>query len=206
MALFFKAIQLMPMGTAVSLRYLSPFFAAGFAVLLLKEKMKNIQWVFFLTAFIGVVMLKGFDHRVTPFGLAIIIACALLSGLVYVTVRRIGKSEHHIVIVNYFMTSAAIVGGLLSIFNWTQPVGYEWLIIICMGLIGFIAQIFMTLALQLAEANLIAPFKYAEVIFTLIAGWLLFGEYQTIWTIGAMAIIILSLFAVVLIKQQNQTT
>jgi len=127
----------------------------------------------------------------------------MISGLVYVTIRKIGKSENPIVIVNYFMTLAAIIGGVLSIFNWTQPIGIEWLIIISMGIVGFIAQIFMTLALQGAEANLITPFKYAEVIFTLIAGWLLFNEYQTLFTIFAMAVIIFSLLANVYVKQKK---
>ncbi|MBX2816190.1 MAG: DMT family transporter, partial [Saprospiraceae bacterium] len=65
MALFFKAIQMMPLGSAVALRYLSPFFAAFMAVIFLGEKMRGGQWIFFCTAFIGVLLVKGFDPRIS---------------------------------------------------------------------------------------------------------------------------------------------
>ncbi len=202
LTLFFKAFQIMPMATAVSLRYLSPFFAAGFAVLLLGEKMKKLQWLFFLTAFGGVLLLKGFDNRITLLGLGLILTSALFSGLVYVTIRKIGKSEHPVVIINYFMVFALIVGGSSSFFSWVQPKGIEWLVLLSLGLFGFGAQLYMTKALQNAEANLIVPFKYTEVVFTLAAGWILFGEPQSWMNLLAISVIILSLLANVWVKQK----
>lgn len=204
MALFYKALQLMPMASAVSLRYLSPFFAAAFAIFYLKEKMNNLQWVFYLTAFLGVVLLKGFDTRITIFGLLVILTSAVFSGMIYVIIRKIGKSEHPIVVVNYFMVIASIVGGSISVFNWVQPVGIQWLCLGLMGLFGFVAQYFMTMALQIEEANLVTPFKYSEVVFTLMAGWILFGEHQSLLALGAMSLIIVSLIANVWIKQKRR--
>ncbi|MEZ4971549.1 MAG: DMT family transporter [Flavobacteriaceae bacterium] len=46
MSLFFLSLKHLNVGTAVSLRYLSPIFAAFFAVVLLREKLKNVQWLF----------------------------------------------------------------------------------------------------------------------------------------------------------------
>ncbi len=205
MAFYFKALQLMPMGSAISLRYLSPFFAAAFAVLLLKEKMVKLQWLCFSAAFFGVVLLKGFDHRITLIALTVILSSAFFSGLVYVIIRKIGKTEHPVVIVNYFMCIAAMVGGFFSLFNWVQPEGIQWLIILSMGFFGFTAQLYMTKALQLAEANLITPFKYSEVVFTLLSGWLFFGEYQNWIAVLGMAIIILALIANVIVKERSQS-
>ena len=47
MTLFFMSTKYLPIGTAVSLRYLGPIFAAVFAVFLLKETIKPMQWLFF---------------------------------------------------------------------------------------------------------------------------------------------------------------
>jgi len=47
MTSFFYTVQLMPFGASVSLKYLSPVFAAIFAIFLLKEKIKHLQWLFF---------------------------------------------------------------------------------------------------------------------------------------------------------------
>ena len=204
LALFYKALQLMPMGSAVSLRYLSPFFAAGFAIYFLKEKMLNLQWLFYLFAFVGVLLLKGFDSRISLTALVIILTSAVFSGLVYVVIRKIGDSEHPIVIVNYFLSISTIVAGVISIFNWVQPIGLEWLFLFAMGIFGFVAQYFMTRALQIEEANLITPFKYSEVIFTLLIGWSLFGEGQSAIALLAMLLIIASLLLNVWVKQKSR--
>ena len=206
LALFYKALQIMPLASAVSMRYLSPFFAAALAIYFLKEKVFNLQWLFYISAFVGVVLLKGFDSRISMTGLIVILTSAVLSGMVYVLIRKIGNSEHPIVIINYFMVIAAVVGGVVSIFNWVQPVGIQWLCLSMMGLLGFIAQYFMTRALQMEEANVVTPFKYSEVIFTLIAGWLLFGEQQTLISVGAMILIVFSLLANIWVKRTIKPT
>lgn len=202
MSLFFKAIQLMPLGTAVSLRYLSPFFAAGLAIVFLKESVRKIQWLFFLIAFVGVVMLKGFDTRISTMALSIILVSAFFSGAVYVIIRKIGVSEHPVVIIFYFLTIASIVGGLFSVFNWVPPKGLEWPLLFSMGIIGFFAQWLMTRALQLETANRIVPLKYTEVIFTLITGWILFGEAQSWVSLLAIMMIIAALLANIMVKSK----
>ena len=58
MTLFFMSIKYLSMGTAVSLRYLAPVFAAVFAIFFLKEKIKHRQWAFFLMEFSGVLIIK----------------------------------------------------------------------------------------------------------------------------------------------------
>ena len=202
--LFYRAIQLMPLATAVSLRYLSPFFAALLAIYFLKEKMKKNQWVFFCTAFMGVLILKGFDHRVSIMALSFVMASSVFSGMVYVVIRKIGRSEHPVVVVNYFLSFSAVISGIVCLFVWVPPSIREWPFILTMGIFGFLGQLYMTKALQIAEANLISPFKYAEVIFTLIIGWLIFGEYQTWVALLGMLIIIVSLLGNVMIKGRGK--
>jgi drug/metabolite transporter (DMT)-like permease len=45
-----------------------------------------------------------------------------------------------------------------------------------LGLFGFFGQLFMTKAFQNAEAHMVAPFKYVEVLFTLVFGVFVLGE------------------------------
>lgn len=200
MFLFFKALQIMPMASAVSLRYTSPIFATLLALIILKEKVIPWQWLLFLVAFGGIVMLKGFDSRISTLGLGLTVVSALFSGCVYVIIRKIGKSEHPIVIVNYFMMVSLLVGTIGILFTWIQPTLLEWFLLLCMGIFGFGAQYYMTVALQLAETNVVAPFKFMEAVFTLMVGWIIFGEYQSIVSILAMAIIVISLIANVWVK------
>lgn len=146
MSLYYWAIQLMPLGTAVALRYLSPFFAVMLAMLFLRERVKPIQWLFLAGAFAGVLMVRGFDPRVTTVGLLVILTSAVLSGCVYFIIRKIGSGEDSIVIVHYFIALSTIVGAISCFWQWTSPVGYEWLLLLAFGVLGFVAQYAMTQA------------------------------------------------------------
>lgn len=205
MLCFYKAIQLMPIGTAVSLRYLSPIFASFIAIFMLKEKVKPIQWLFFIGAFSGVALIKGFDARVSMEGLGFILIAALLSAFVYTTIRKISTREHPLVIINYFMVLSTVVGAFGCLYEWENPQGIEWPLLLSLGLLGFIAQIWMTKALQTAETNLITPVKYSEAIFTLLAGWMIFGEGQNVYALTGVLLVICALVANVYVKHKSKT-
>lgn len=190
MTLFFMSIKYLPVGTAVSLRYLAPIFAAAFAILFLREKVAPLRWLFFIVAFTGVVILKGFDSQVDSYGLMLVLIASVFSGLVYVVISKIGKGDHPVVIVNYFMVIATLVGGVLTIGNWTNPIGIEWPLLLSLGIVGYVGQVYMTKAFQIASTSHVAPLKYIEVVFTLLLGIFLFGEVYTFWSLLGIAMII----------------
>lgn len=190
MTAFFFTLQWMPFGASVSLKYLSPIFAAIVAVLFLKEKIKRVQWLFLGMALAGVILLKGYDNRISIWGLGIGLLGAIAGGLIYPLIRRIGKSEHPMVIINYFMFIATILLGLLMLPYWTFPTTNEWLLLLLMGFAGFWAQVFMTKAFQAGEVNMIAPLKYLEVIYALLIGLIWYGEkYALLSFLGIVLIL-----------------
>nr|WP_152565614.1 DMT family transporter [Nonlabens ulvanivorans] len=201
--LFFLSLKYLPVGTAVTLRYLSPIFAAVFAVIWLKERIKPIQWLFFLIAFSGVFILKGYDENISLIGIGLVLLSALGMGLVFVVISKIGKQDHPMVIINYFMAIGVIIGGLLSINNWIQPVGVEWLLLASLGIVGFIGQLFMTRSFQIASTSLVAPLKYLEVIFTVLIGATWFMEIYTIWSVLGIALVIIGLVLNILYKSKR---
>lgn len=201
MTLFFLSLKYIAMGTAVSLRYIAPIFAAIFALLILKETVKGIQWLCFVIAFAGVLVLKGFDTELQIEGVAFALISALFAGLVYITIRKIGNRDHPVVVVNYFMVISALVGGVLCINEWITPIGKEWLVLLSLGVFGYFAQLYMTKAMQQAETNQIAPLKYLEVIFTMIIGLVWFKELYTVWSLIGILLILLGLTLNLILKK-----
>jgi len=201
LTLFFMSLKYLTMGTAVSLRYIAPIFAAIFAVYMLKETIKLIQWLFFAVAFGGVLVLTGLDKEINSYGLILIVISAIFSGLVFVTITKIGKQDHPLVVVNYFMFIATIVGGILMLFNWVTPRGIEWLLLFSLGIFGYFGQLYMTKAFQSASTNQVAPLKYTEVIFTVTIGLLWFNEIYTLWSLLGIFMIIVGLVLNALYKK-----
>jgi drug/metabolite transporter (DMT)-like permease len=181
------------MGSAVTIRYIAPIFAALFALVFLKEKMKYKQWICFAIAFSGVLILKGFDSQINGLGLFYALLSAFFTGIVFIIIRKIGNSDHPMVVVNYFMIIAAFFGGIFAISEWSNPKGIEWLILLSLGVFGYFGQYYMTKAFQIAEVNQVAPLKYIEVVFTMLIGVIWLDETYTMISLFAVFLIILGL-------------
>ncbi len=201
MSLFFFSFKYLTVGTAVSLRYIAPIFAALFAIFLLKEKLRPIQFLFFSIAFAGVLVLKGFDNSMSNTGIVLVITASFFTGLVYILIRKIGKGDHPVVVVNYFMFLATLVGGVVSLFHWINPAGWDWVLLLSLGVFGYFGQVFMTKAFQMAPTNRVAPIKYTEVVFTIAIGVLWFGDNYTVWSFLGILLIIGGLVANTLVKK-----
>ncbi|MFK7808587.1 MAG: DMT family transporter [Saprospiraceae bacterium] len=175
LASFFIVVQEMPLGSAVSIRYLGPIFGAILAYFFLKERISIWQWVSFMIAFSGVIVLKGFDLRIGTYGLLLVLNSAVFVGIVFVMLRYLGTREHHLTIINYFMM-VSILGSLFFVRHWRMPVGEEWLPVVGIGLCGLAGQILMTQAFQKETTSVLAPFKYMELVYALLIGFFFLGE------------------------------
>lgn len=202
MLLFFWSVHYITIGSAVTLRYISPIFAALLAVVWLGEKVKPIQWVFFILSFYGVYLIKNFDPSDSVLGIVLVLIAAFFSAIVYMLISKIGKRDHPVVVVHYFMAIATILGGIGSIFYWITPTIKDLFLLSSMGFFGYFGQLFMTKAFQDGEAHMIAPFKYVEVIFTLIFGVFVLSEEYSIYHLLGTAYVIMGLILNVLYKTQ----
>ena len=200
---FFQALNYLAIGTAVSLRYTSPIFAAILALIFLKEKIKPVQWFLFLLSFAGVLIIKGFGVDVNSIGILFVLLSAISLGVIFVVIRKIGDTENPLVIINYFMVMAFVFGGIMSINNWKNPTSLEWLLLLSLGVFGYVGQIYMTKALQSHETNVIAPLKYLEVVFMIAIGAFWFGEIYNLWTILGVFLIMFGLIYNIYLKRKR---
>jgi drug/metabolite transporter (DMT)-like permease len=203
---FFYILPRIPLGSSVALKYLSPIFTAIFAVFLLNEKLKPLQWFYFFISFLGVVLLKGFDARISLFDFSLGILSAVSGGILYILIRKIGDDDHPSVVVHYFMLFASIISGILMIPYWVTPNLQDWLIFLGVGYSGYVAQIYMTKAFQEKDdANYLAIFKYLEAIYAIIVGYFLFGETYNSVSFFGLILIFLGLILTVRLKSAKNT-
>jgi drug/metabolite transporter (DMT)-like permease len=202
---FFYILTHIPFGSSVAFKYLSPIFTAIFAVFLLKEKIKPIQWLFFLITFAGIITLKGFDARISLFDVCIGLISGVSGGLLYIIIRKIGEDDHHLVILHYFMFVSAFFSGFASIESWHTPSGTEWLWLLAIGLVGFVAQNFFTKAIQEPgdDVSFLSILRYTEVVYALVIGYIWFDEGYNLQSFVGLILIFLGLFLSFRLKSQN---
>lgn len=187
---FFLTIGKMPLGTAVTIQYLSPVFTTIFAIFLLKEPVKPLQWLFFAICFCGILIIKGFDSRVTAMLLAIGLLSAAASGMAYNLVRSMRGKEETMVVVLHFQIIGAAAGLAFSIFNWRMPQGREWAYLILTGLLTQSGQVNLTKALQGEKIANIAILNYLGILYALIFGFTIFGERYGGWAVLGIALVV----------------
>jgi len=200
---FFMAVQRMPLGSAVSIRYVGPIISVILAMIFLKEKVKNIQWLGFLISIIGVFVLKGFDLRIDSTGFILVLISAFTVGAVFTLVRYLATRENPLTIINYFMVTSILIS-FISIQHWKMPEGNDWWLIIGIGLTGLIGQVFMTIAFTKGETNTIAPFKYMELIYALFLGFFFFGEKYSLFASIGMSLILIGMLVNLWAKRRKK--
>ena len=94
----------------------------------------------------------------------------------------------------YFSLLSMIVGLATLPFGWIMPSKFDLFLLIFTGIIGSVANILLTVSLRIAEASLVTPTKYLNLVFAILLGYFIWGEIPTIKTlIGAFLVIISTL-------------
>ncbi len=203
LAMNFYLIQTVPLATASTLIYLAPICTTILAIFLLNEKVRPLQFVFFILSFTGVVVVQGFDPRIAPWHLAFGVATSLVMGLAYNTVRKLAATEHPLVIVFYFPLVSVPVAALWSVFNWVQPQGVEWLYLVLIGVTSQTAQYFMTRSYMLAEIGMVSIVNFTGIIYAIVLGFIIFGETFNLMTYFGMFLVVAGISCNVLFRHRK---
>ena len=205
LCLFFITLQNIPLAGAVTIQYLSPVFTALFAVVILRERVKKKQWLFFSLAFIGVCLLKGFDvsGQISYYFVLVGVVSACFSGLAYNCIRHLRTTESTLVVVFYFPLVATPIMGVLSFFNWVKPEGIDWVYIIALGIVTQVAQVFMTKGIQSDSAGNIMTYKYVGVVFAFIYGYFIFKETYSFLSVFGIFLLLSGVILNAVFKNQQ---
>ncbi|MGO1245338.1 DMT family transporter [Sphingobacterium sp. JB170] len=191
----FYTLQNIPLASAVTINYLSPMFTAMLGIFLVKQRLRPIQYLYFVMAIGGVLALKGFDSRISMMDLTIGLTAALSAGLAYNIIARLKTSEHSLVIIFYFPLVTLPIVSIFTILDWHSPSSTDYVYLLSIGLLSQGAQYYMTRSYQQANLGKIASLNYLGVIYAITFGYFFFGEQlNSHSTIG----IVLILLAVVL--------
>lgn len=202
MACNFGGMILLPMAEATTINLSVPIFAVIFAAVLLGEQTGWQRWSAVIVGFIGVLVvldpISGFsggfggDHGL---GTMIAIAGAVMTALITIAVRDLGRTESAATIVFWFSLVSMIPLGLALPFVSVPHSTYEWLLLFTLGFLGAVAQLSLTGALRLAPVAVVIPMDYTALLWAILCGWWFFGTLpaETTW-VGAPLIVASGLF------------
>lgn len=194
--LYFYAISMLPLATAVTLNYTSPLFLvaylAGFGQVQMQARMLGAL----LAGFLGVAILLQPTLAADQWlGGLIGLGSGVLAGLAYFNVRALGgRGEPESRTVFYFSLLSTIGAMLWMAFFGSegfQPIDFEGaLLLIGVGVFATFAQLAMTRSYRKGNAIVSASLAYSAVIFASLFGVVFWGEHLGIDAWLAIALII----------------
>jgi drug/metabolite transporter (DMT)-like permease len=196
LVLYFYAISMLPLATAVTLNYTSPLFLALILAVWARER---VRWTLFLALALGlsgvVLLLRpSFEAEQWLGGLAGL-ASGVGAAFAYYNVRELGRlGEPEWRTVFYFSLLSAL-GGLpwaLASSPFHSIGGQGALLLLGVGGFGALAQLAMTRAYKHGRTLVSASLAYSTVIFSSLFGALIWGEVLPWLSWVAIAFIIMS--------------
>jgi drug/metabolite transporter (DMT)-like permease len=191
MALNFLTFTLLPIAEATVLLFTAPIFATILSALVLKEKVGRHRWSAVMLGFAGVLLVvQPGGSALSAKGVAVGMVAAIAVSAISITLRQIGRTESATTTVFWFtILSAAPFGLLMPVLGKPHdPSTYGLLLAI--GLTGGLAQFTSTASLRLAPVSVVLPIDYSSLIWSALAGWIIFATLPSpsLW-LGAPLII-----------------
>ncbi len=195
---YFYGITHLPLADATVIQFCNPMLAALIAVFALGERLTGAHLLATLGSIVGVILvaqpsfLFASAHALDPIAVAVAVLGAVFSALAYVIIRRLGETEHHLVVVLYFplVTGPASLP-ILGLEGLVLPRGFEWLFLLGIGIFAQLGQLQITRGFALETAGRASAVTYLQIVLAYIWGMLLFQEFpNTLSMIGATLVIL----------------
>jgi len=202
----FAAVTRLPLAEATVLQYMHPTFTALLAWLFLREPAGPAVALASAVSLLGVAIVTqpawlvdalsftGADvaavGALDPLAVGLGLAGAFFSAAAYVTIRRLARTEHPLVIVLYFplVTLPATLPTVLRDLVWPTPI--EWLGLLAVGAAAQAGQVWLTRGLSTLPAARGTALSYVQVVFAALLGVLFFAEPVRASTLlGALLVI-----------------
>ena len=197
MGLMFTGIGLLPLPEVTAIGYAAPILVVVFAAMFLGEEVRAFRLSAVALGLIGVLIilsprLSGIsDHR-AALGAVVTLMGAVFAALAQIFIRKLTKTETTSAIVFWFSCTAAALSLVTLPFGWVIPSPATAALLVLAGLIGGVAQIFLTSAYRAADASIVAPFEYASMLMALVVGYVAFDEAPTLPMLAGAGIVILA--------------
>ena len=190
--LVFYGYSVMPLADAYAIAFSQPLIITALSVPILGEQVGWRRWSAVAVGFLGVLIMLRPGSGLFNVAALCMLAAAGLWGFIH-SVIRLAPDDHpgsFAVWVN-----VGILLGMLPIlpFVWHEPTIGQLGRSFVGGLLGGCGFTLMSLAYAKAEAGIVAPFQYVQMLYAAIIGLVVFGDgLPDAWTWAGTAIVIAS--------------
>jgi drug/metabolite transporter (DMT)-like permease len=189
---FISGLRFLPIAEASATSFISPLFVTALSIVFLRESVGIRRWLATAVGLIGVLIVlrpgSGAFHpaAVFPIVSALAWACTLIM------TRMMSGTERAITTMTYSAITGLCILTALVPLVWVHPSWHDIFFGIVIGVASTVGQWIVVLAFRYADASVLAPFSYTQLLWVSILGFLVFGEVPDVWTVTGAGFIVAS--------------
>lgn len=190
MCCFFAAISFAPLADVTSAYFVGPIVAAILSVLLLGEALTWRKIAALALGFIGAVVVVNPGGGLNA-GLLLGVAAGVLFALYIIATRMTSRASDPVGTLAFQCLFGAALLAPLAVWQWSLPSAGELWLFLLMGAVSALCHFMTISAFRHAEASLLAPLSYLELLGAVVIGYVVFHDLPGIRVAAGAGLIVL---------------
>jgi drug/metabolite transporter (DMT)-like permease len=187
--LFVSSLKYLPIADATATSFVTPVFVTALSIPLLGERVGWRRWSATLVGLLGVLIVVRPGGEGFQAASLLPVASALTWAFALIMTRMMSGTETPVTTLAYSAVIGFVIMTLFLPLHWVPPSPEMLLVGLFIGVSSTIGHWFVTMAFRYADASLLAPFSYAQLLWAALFGFFLFTVLPDIWTLVGAAVI-----------------
>jgi len=188
--LIVSSLARLPLNEVIAILFVGPLFVAVLAPLLLGERVSLQRWLAVLVGFTGMLIMVRPGSDAFQLAALLPVAAALVAATRDIVTRRVSAAETSTAILFYSMVALTLAGLATAPFGWKPMDAADLALAVFTGVMFGFGHFFIIEALRYAEASVVSPYRYANLIWAALLGFLLWGEIPSIWILAGTPLVV----------------
>ncbi len=187
--IFVMSLKYLPIADATATSFVAPLFVTALSIPLLGERIGWRRWSATIVGLLGVLVVVRPGAEGFQIASLLPAISALTWAFAMIFTRQMSTTESPLTTLAWSaLIGLAIVSAMLPLV-W-QPLTREAILLgILIGVFSTIGHWLVILAFRHADASLLAPFSYAQLLGVTVFGYVLFTVLPDLWTLAGAVII-----------------
>jgi drug/metabolite transporter (DMT)-like permease len=167
-----------------------PLIVAGLSVPFLGEKFGWRRWTAIFIGFVGVIIILRPTTNVISEGAIYALVGAIMFAVYLILTRYVSRLDKAITSFFWAGIGGSVTMTIISFFIWEDILKEDFLWLLIMCVLSASSHFMMVKTLQVAEASVIQPFSYLQLVFGSIIGVTIFSESIDLMIVVGVTIVI----------------
>ncbi len=200
------ALKYLPLADAIAIAFVMPFMMLILGKCALKEEVGARRIIACGVGFLGTLLIVQPSFAEVGWPALLPVAVAFNFALFMLVTRQIAKETDPIGLQAVSGVMAVVIMlPVLLLFQLSevaqlqliQVSGFEWTLLLSIGVLGTVAHLLMTWSLRYAPSATLAPMQYLEIPFATVLGFIVFGDLPNpVAAVGIAVTIVAGLYVI----------